>query len=233
MHPKLLQVKMSYIFMKNIISKTTFILLMLSVLCFAFTGCATMTEGSQQSVAFETLGATEAVCNIKIEPNDYSYTVRPPQTILIRKGRGDMKITCEAPAHRIALKTVQSKPTSSALLNIFNGGIPGTIVDADSGALYKYPDLISIDFTDLQPRLSAYPTYYNSDTIPPSVANGIESYESDSPALRRDRDLDMRHKEAYAAAAREEAAQRAYDKERQRRIDRLEGGFYGDKSLAK
>lgn len=196
-------------------------------------GCATLIEGSQQQVSFETPGATNALCTIQIGPDDYSYTVRPPQTIWIRKGRGDMKITCEAPAHRVVVKTVKAEPTGAALLNIANGAIPGTVVDADSGALYKYPDLISIDFTYIIPSASAYPAYHNSDTLGPADVNGIESYESDNPALQGDRALADRHQAAYDRAAREEALEAAKNAEKQRRIDALEGGFYGDKGHGK
>ena len=199
----------------------------------SLTGCATITEGSQQPIAFETPGATNALCDIQIGSDDYSYSVRPPQTIWIRKGRGDMKITCEAPAHRVVLKTVPSKPTGAALLNVMNGAVPGAVVDADSGALYKYPDVISIDFTGVKPTASAYPAYHNSDTLGPSDVNGIESYESDNPALQGDRALAARHQAAYDQAAREEALEAAKNAEKQRRIDALEGGFYGDKGHTK
>lgn len=144
-----------------------------------------------------------------------------------------MHVTCEAPAHRVVVQDIKPQPTGAALLNIANGGIPGTLVDADSGALYKYPDLISVDFRNVAPSLSPYPAYYNSDTLPPQTAGGIESYESDSPALQGDDALKARHSEAYEAAVREQAEASAREQEKQRRINALEGGFYGDKGHAK
>jgi hypothetical protein len=47
----------------------------------------------------------------------------------------------------------------SALLNFSNGLIPGFLYDYDSGALFKFPDVVVIDFAGIKPKPSPLPAY--------------------------------------------------------------------------
>lgn len=188
-----------------------------------------MTEGSQQQISFETPGAVGALCDIRIGVNGLRYIVRPPQTVWIKKSARDMTVTCQAPGNRIVTETVESEAAPSTLLNIGNGALPGAVYDAESGAMFKYPELISIDFVGVMPVANAMPDYHNLDALDPQNEATIENMGPDSPALAADAELTLRHKMAELKAAQEEAEAAAMALEKQKRIDSLDGGFYGDK----
>jgi hypothetical protein len=189
--------------------------------------CSTVMEGSTQQISFQTVGAEDAYCTIQTGESDYAYNVRPPQTIRIHKSRGTMFVSCSAPGNRMQNVTVESKVAGTTYMNGLNGGV-GAAVDADSGAMYKYPDTVVIDFTSIMASPSALPSYENADGLNPKDA-GIEYLGPDTPKLDEDDVNAQRYKDAYDEDARMQAEKNAYEVEKQRRINSLEGGFYGDK----
>lgn len=203
---------------------------LLSVASVSLVSCATMTEGAMQDIAFETPGATNAVCDVTIGTDRMRYLVRPPQVLTVSKSVKDMTVDCTAPGNRKVMKIVKSSAAATGFLNTFNGAVPGAIVDAESGAMFKYPDKISIDFTGVKPVSYAMPAYYNTDGLDPDVeSSDVDNYGPEVPAAPGDAALAVRHKMAEADAARQAADEAAMEAEKQRRMESVEGGFYGDK----
>lgn len=203
------------------------LVLLTSVL--ALSACSTITEGSQQQITFETPNAYDALCEVKLGTHGLVYAVRPPQTLWIKRTARNMYITCEAPGNRIVKKEVSSEVAATSFLNVFNGIVPGTAYDADTGAMFKFPEKIEIDFSGVEAVAAPMPNYHNKDGLDPKQAASIEDYGPDTPAAHDDAAISVRHAMAYADAEREAAAQAALEAERQSRINSLEGGFYGDK----
>ncbi len=190
-------------------------------------GCATLIEGSTQRVSFKTAGAEDAYCDLQIGDSKYTYTVRPPQAIVIQKSADPMFISCTAPGNRTKNMTVESGVAGTAVLNGMTAGAT-LAVDATSGALYKYPDEVVIDFAGAVAKPLTLPSYENAGTYRPKDSE-IEYMGPDTPALPGDEADAARVKKAYAEDAKEKAAQKALEEERARRIEAVEGGFYGDK----
>jgi predicted small secreted protein len=201
---------------------------LLFVLCApVLASCSTITEGSTQQISFKTVGADDANCDVQLGVNDYRYNVMPPQTIWVQKARKPIFVTCVAPGNRVATVTVESEVAGTTAFNLLNAGL-GVAVDGESGALYKYPDEIVIDFMGVVAKNQPLPSYHNVGALDPSE-QGIEYMGPDTPALTQDKIVADRYKKAYEEAAVLEAEEAAMEIEKQRRIDSVEGGFQGDK----
>lgn len=199
----------------------------------ALAACSTAIEGSQQQVSFKTLGALDAVCEVKAGQEGMVYTVRPPQTIWVNKSMDDLNISCNAPGNRNVTKVVESDIAATTFLNPLTGLVPGLAHDGSSGAMFKYPKEIEVDFTDVMAKSNPLPTYHNLDTLDPEKEAGVEDYGPDTPKASDDDALALRHKLASDQAAKDEAAAAAMEAEKQARIDAVDGGFYGDKGNTK
>lgn len=189
--------------------------------------CSTITNGSTQQVSFKAVGAEDVYCDILIGANDYKYNVRPPQTIWLQRSRKPMFIACTAPGNRTKNAVVESGIANTAYLNSLTAGT--TLAwDAQSGAMYAYPEEVVIDFSSALAKDQPLPSYENKGALDPK-AQGIEYMGPDTPALPGDSAQAARYKAAYDEAARQDAEEAANAQERERRINAVEGGFYGDK----
>ncbi len=217
---------------KEIIMNRTIKLIPATALLLTLSACATFIEGAQQQIEFETTGAENAICLVQTGASGMKYQVRPPQTIWIKKSSDDMNVVCEAPGNRTATTHVESSTAGKTYLNIFNLGF-GAGYDGESGAMFKYPEKVVIDFTGVMPQAEALPAYHNLDGLDPKHEGTIEDLGPDQPAMKSDANTNFRHKMAEMDAEREAAAEAAFEAEKQSRIDSVEGGFYGDKGNSK
>jgi len=189
--------------------------------------CATVMERSTQPVSFKTVGADDAVCDVRIGRNNYRFDVRPPQSIWVQKSKDPMFISCNAPGNRVAETIVESSVAGTTFLNALSGGT-SLAVDGASGAMFKYPDEVIIDFSSALAKEMALPSYENRGALNSREQN-IENMGPDTPALNGDKANAERYRRAYAEADRLEAEEAAMQVERERRIEEVEGGFLGDK----
>lgn len=194
-------------------------------------GCSTVLENSSQRVTFETVGAQNALCAVMLGENQMRYTVHPPQKVWIKKSSLPLNVDCNAPGNRHRSLIIESEIAGTTFLNAFNGTL-GAFYDGQSGAMFKYPDNIIIDFSDTVAELAPLPSYHNTDTIPPDQA-GIEYMGPDTPKLQEDASTALRHRMAQMKADQEAAAEAALEAEKEDRKSKIEGGFYGDKEKAK
>lgn len=193
--------------------------------------CATAIEGSTQQISFKAVGADDARCNIEIGANEYTYEVNPPQSIWVQKSRRPMFVICNAPGNRTQNVTVMSEVAGYTFGNVLSGGL-GAAWDGASGAMYKYPDEVIIDFSAVPAKDQYLPSYENNGALDPRK-QGIEDMGPETPAVSDDAATSARYKAAYAEADRLAAEEAAMEAEKQRRIDSLDGGFYGDKGGSK
>ncbi len=186
------------------------------------TGCATIIDHSSQKVNFQVVGATEVLCDV--EYGGLKYNVRPPQTITLTNSRRDMEVTCMAAGNRIKTLTVPSSLNGWTVTNVTNGIIPGASYDAASGAMFKFPDVVVIDFSDTVATMDKLPDYEALDGLDPRVA-GTETLGPDSPKLPGEDALALRHRMAQMQRDQDDAV----EAEKESRKESLEGGWDGDK----
>lgn len=191
-------------------------------------GCATMVEKSSQTINFQVVGATDVMCDV--DSGKVKYTVRPPQTITVKKSKRDLTLTCLAAGNRVQTMTVSSALSGWTFANVVGGGvIPGTLYDGESGAMFKYPEVVIIDFSGTVARVDSLPSYHAPDGVDPSYAKNVENIGPNTMRLPGDDANALRRKMAAIKHEREEAAENAFSAERQNRMNSVEGGWGGDK----
>lgn len=208
-------------------SKNHFLPLSLLACIPLLASCSTIINGSTQQVMFKAEGADDVYCDARTGVNDYRFIVRPPAKVWVQRAKEPIYLDCNAPGNRVVHTKVPSNLAEASYLNAVTAGT--TLAwDATSGAMYEYPDVVVIDFTNSVARNQPLPAYENRGALDPR-AQGIEYMGADTPVLESDKDLAARYKAAYDDARQEDAEAAANAAERERRIESVEGGFYGDK----
>lgn len=113
------------------------------------TGCASVTQGTEQSVKVETITADgralgDAEC---VLVNEKGRTVlRSGKAGPVRRAGGDMTIRCELDGQVPALGQAVSRGNAGLAGNILLGGAIGAAVDVGTGAAYTYPTWMQLVF---------------------------------------------------------------------------------------
>ncbi|MEZ5813325.1 MAG: hypothetical protein R3E13_01130 [Alphaproteobacteria bacterium] len=147
--------------------------------------CAYTLDGANQNVKFETPGAYNASCSVYVE--GLKYQVKPPQVVNLYKAKDDLIVDCLAPGGRRKVIEVTPEIETSAAWNAANAGV-GLPWDYASGALFRYPDVIEIDFTGepvSDPPLPAQ----NSPDIRQPEEYYLEEFRPSKPRMNNDRHM--------------------------------------------
>lgn len=158
-------------------------LIALFLLVFSLSGCASALESATQDVTFLTPGTHDSLCYV--DNGETKYRVWPPETRRIGKRPGPLTVKCFADGNREKTVVIDQESQPVALANAFNGFAPGLFVDYKTGALFIYPDTVTVDFTDMSPQSQALPNYELLLREDPSLF-GMEEFRPGRPALMRD-----------------------------------------------
>jgi hypothetical protein len=151
------------------------IVLFSSVMTALLSGCGTIVDSPNQMVSVQTPGATGARCDI--HAMNIHYVAYPPQNIMIRRMQEPLTVTCDAPGNRSKTIVIRSRMNGDSMGNFFNLGL-GVPYDQVSGALYQYPDVVTVDFTyAARPSPADMPGYHAVDGLSPYDVQ----YENMSP----------------------------------------------------
>jgi uncharacterized protein YceK len=107
-------------------------------------GCATIMEGSSQSVSVSTTPAG-ALCNVDRAGTHIGTVAATPGSIHLDKSKNDLMISCTKEGFQPATLAQSPKFVGTTFGNIVAGGLIGVAVDAASGANYEYPSDIHLD----------------------------------------------------------------------------------------
>ncbi|MDB2683081.1 hypothetical protein N9Z27_02380 [Alphaproteobacteria bacterium] len=158
-------------------------LLLLSISTLTLSACASLVETSIQDLTVETPGAQNATCYVYVD--DLRYKAFPPQTINIANTYKDLIVDCLAPGNRRKKVTIPATISKYVLGNTVTGIIPGAVWDGMTNALYRYPDTIQIDFTDVAVQPSKLPAHNNHDIKQPEEYR-LEEFLPSTPRLNSD-----------------------------------------------
>ncbi|MGQ0527816.1 MAG: hypothetical protein ACT4OY_07315 [Alphaproteobacteria bacterium] len=145
--------------------------------------CAYMMDDSIQDLTVETPGAEDATCHVYVEKLHYRF--KPPQTRSISKSKQDLIVDCLAPGNRHQKVVVEAEIEKSTGYNVFNGVVIGVAWDHLSAALYKYPSIIKVDFTNAPILPEDMPDQNNPDIRQPEDYQ-LEEYRASVPRLNSD-----------------------------------------------
>ena len=101
-------------------------------------GCATIVNGSTQSVTVST-DPPGASCKLSRQDETLGAVPMTPGSVQVSKSKNDMVVTCEKPGYQTAVVSKSPSFGGATFGNILLGGGVGAIVDAASGANYTYP----------------------------------------------------------------------------------------------
>jgi hypothetical protein len=105
--------------------------------------CATIVEGSNQSVTVST-DPTAATCELKRDGETIGVVNPTPGSVKIGKSRKDVQVTCSKDDYKTRTASLNSSFEGMTLGNLIFGGVIGLAVDAGSGAMHQYPSNITL-----------------------------------------------------------------------------------------
>jgi hypothetical protein len=108
--------------------------------------CASIVEGSTQSVLVTTPGVSDATCTLT-SPEIGSQVVRTPGSVSLSKSKHDVQVACAKEGYNDGAGTIPSNFEGMTLGNILLGGVIGVGIDAASGAMHKYAPSVAIAMT--------------------------------------------------------------------------------------
>ncbi len=122
----------------------------------ALPGCATIMEGTGQSVSVATTPAG-ATCEMDRAGTKLGNVNPTPGSLRIDKSKNDLDLTCSKPGYQQARTSTSPKFVGTTFGNIVFGGLIGVAVDAATGANYQYPSEIKVELAPAPPATAIAP----------------------------------------------------------------------------
>lgn len=98
--------------------------------------CATIMDGNTQGVSIST-APPGATCNVARSGASIG-TIQTPGMVTVERSKNDLTVTCGKAGTQTVQLTQPSKFTGVTFGNLIVGGLFGVVVDAASGANYRY-----------------------------------------------------------------------------------------------
>jgi len=126
----------------------------------ALSGCASIVEGTTQSVAVTTPPINGASCSLANSEGTWYLT--SPGNATVHKTKNDLKVFCSKAGYQDATVVIPPHFNGATLGNVIAGGVIGIGIDAATGANFNYPENIEDPMTPVA----------TSQTAPAPVASG-------------------------------------------------------------
>lgn len=120
-------------------------------------GCATIKEGAKQTITIDTPDAPGADCAVNTAKGKPVATVITPGDVRLRSRKSALTVVCRRDGFQETSQTVKSTFNKRSRFQ----GPEGMLVDAVSGAMWRFPATISILMqllaSDIEPPASSEP----------------------------------------------------------------------------
>jgi hypothetical protein len=120
-----------------------FQLLGLAAVAVWLAACATITQGTTQSVLVSTGDVTGATCTLS-SSRVSTVSVVTPGAVVINKGRDPVNVSCTKDCYQPSLGVIDSKINPATAGNILLGGVIGLAIDATTGATRQYDGTVTV-----------------------------------------------------------------------------------------
>jgi len=111
-------------------------------------GCATITQGTQQAISFK-LEPKEAICEVmRVGDGKLGRVSGTSNTIFVGKDKDDIVVTCNAEGYEQSTTKVVSGATGAGVTGVL---IDFGITDMITGAMYRYPEEVTIVMEKVKP----------------------------------------------------------------------------------
>ena len=143
---------------KSVIASATLPLVLLS-------GCASIVDGSNQSLSVATISSSGDVpgASCELNSNKGTWFVTTPGSVTVHRGYDALNVKCTKDGYEPAVQMAKSSTKGMTFGNILFGGVIGAGVDMGTGAAYDYPDLITVM---MQPKATPSPAPVASAAAP-------------------------------------------------------------------
>ncbi len=125
---------------------------MAGIIGFALSGCATVIEGTDQTLEVTTAPVVGAECNLT-GPSG-SYRITTPDSVTIPRTQRDLYLECDKEGYEHNWATVQSHFNGAMVGNVLVGGLIGVGIDAATGAGYTFPTVLPLPMEPTKGRLA-------------------------------------------------------------------------------
>jgi hypothetical protein len=136
------------------------------VLAVGLSGCASIIEGTTQSIAITTPPADGAKC--VLTSSEGTYYVTTPGNVTVHKAKNDLAAECNKDGFQTAKATIPAHFNGATAGNVIAGGIIGIGIDAATGANFNYPATFAIAMTPVSTS-SATPPANSAPAMAASV----------------------------------------------------------------
>ena len=107
----------------------------------SMTGCATITQGTQQAISFK-LEPKDAICEVsRVGDGKLGRVSSSSSTIFVGKDKDDIIIVCNAVGYEQSTTKVVSGATGAGVTGVL---LDFGITDMITGAMYRYPEEVTI-----------------------------------------------------------------------------------------
>ena len=111
-----------------------------------FSGCATITQGTQQSISFK-LEPKDTRCEVsRVGDGKLGRISSTSSTLYVGKDKDDIVVVCNAVGYEQSTTKVVSGATGAGVTGVL---LDFGITDMITGAMYRYPDDVTISLSPL------------------------------------------------------------------------------------
>jgi hypothetical protein len=125
-------------------------------------GCATITTGGFQTISVNT-EPEGADCQFSREGKVVARVDPTPGSIVIGKSNNAISVLCRKNGYQDAVVQATSAFEPMTLGNVLIGGLIGLVVDGASGAMTKYPQVVTLLLTPQEFETSAHRDAFFAD----------------------------------------------------------------------
>ena len=104
--------------------------------------CATIVDGTTQGVSISS-APSGATCNVARNGTSIG-TIQTPGMVTLERSKNDLTVTCGKAGTQTVQLTQPAKFTGVTFGNVILGGLFGVVVDAASGANYRYDNQVLV-----------------------------------------------------------------------------------------
>lgn len=122
---------------------------LLVALAMTTSGCASITQGTDQQVSIATDPAG-ARCELTRDGEMIAVADPTPEIVTVGKSRKDIRVACNKAGYQETTGILSSDVAGMTFGNLLAGGVVGLAVDAGTGAMNKYETEIRVPLTPLQ-----------------------------------------------------------------------------------
>ena len=136
----------------------------LAALGVALSGCASIVEGTTQSIAITSTPQDGAKCTAK--SSEGTYYVTTPGNITVHKTKNDLDLVCTLAGFQDNHSVIPTHFNGATVGNVLLGGGVGLVIDAATGANFNYPTSFAVAMAPVDAPAAAPTTV----TAPAAIA---------------------------------------------------------------